>query len=208
MRPHKIFALYSLFVLLLAGCDSTSGPAEEPSTSWESFSLTSGAQGSGSYGPLLNFDTAVDANMDQRNSMALGNEVNLDLVTAFIATGTGPNPPGVYKLLTPRLAIRMGITSTSGMDSTRLAATRMVLVPRSSLEHASQESAQALYDQGFKRDSVTFSDSGSFGGSTSNAVLVKTTAGRLVQLTGTTFIGGADVDAYYSLSGKRGSIPD
>jgi hypothetical protein len=176
--------------------------------SWGEITLVSGAQGSGSYGPLLNFDTAADSDMDQRQTMAVGNEINLDLVTGFIATGAGPNPPGVYKLMTPRFAFRIGFASTSGMDSSRLTATPFVLVPRSSLEHASQEQAQALYDQGVKRDSVTFADSGSFGGSASNVVLVKTTKGRLVQLTGTTFIGGSDIETYYSLSGKRGTIPD
>jgi hypothetical protein len=172
---------------------------------WEPFSLTSGAQGSGSYGPFLNFDTAVDANMDQRRDMALGNEINLDLVTAFIATGAGS---GVYKLLTPRLAARMGLASTLGMDSARLTATPMVLISRASLDTLTQEGVRALYDRSVKRDSVTFSDEGSFGGSAFNAVLVKTTTGRLVQLTGTVFIGGDSTEAYYSVSGKRGAIPD
>ena len=176
--------------------------------SWQEMFIGAGAQGSGSYGPFLNFDTASDPHIDQRRDSALGTQEAMDLVTAFIATGTGPDPSGVYKLLSPRLALRMGISATAGMDSTRLTATKMVLVPRSSLDQASQERAQVLYDEGVKRDSLVFADSGSFGGSTSNVVLVKTSTGRLIQLTGISFNGGAGAEATYNIDGKRGSIRD
>jgi hypothetical protein len=178
-----------------AGKDTAEYKLKIISKPWYSETLYVGLPTSTSYGSLLDLDTTYSSDYDNFPSTTMtSRQGNIDLVMGVVS--------GSYKLLAPRIAKKLGISSTSALDSTKMATTKMVLITGSI---PTQDAAATLYAQGTKLDSVTVSSStGYFQGVSGTHVLLKTSRGYLYIIESPGSYSSSSQRFYFS--SRRGSI--
>jgi hypothetical protein len=152
-----------------------------------------------SYGSLLDFDTTSSYISNSPGASVTASQERLDLVVAQVGTGN-------FRLLTPKFARQLNVSSVSALDTARLSGLKMVVT---AVAPATQEMAKALYDQGPAVDSVAINSGGSIRGNSSNRLILKTRAGRYVILqAGSNFLGTSSSPIYYFTGTSKGTIFD
>jgi hypothetical protein len=162
-----------------SGADSLETVLRVVMPAWKSGTLFLVLPGGSSFlGPFADLDTTQYGETSLRNvygSEALSFQARLDLVVGRI----GSAQAGRNFLASPRLAKRMGLSYVSSLDSSSLAATKMVLTRA---DVSTQETARALYESGKQEDSVGIDGIGRFRGDGDAKIILKTTGGRYMVL--------------------------